>query len=221
MKIASAALFLIASTIAHAGEGFPQEELDLRETASEVLQMQATIQRAASNCRYIRGMDMRETVAAWSADNADFVTAAKRVFANQGGLTTYRKAVFEAISSLHAQQHSGAKDGCQKFEKDMKAGLHDLSTTLPAKRISALLATKPSEPSDQVWIIELRRTPAGTLKSSAKPYEGKGGIDVCEDALPIPGHLWTRMRVNPDGTAKVDADPEMWLAQCAYKSGGI
>lgn len=215
MKLALAVLIAVASTCALAQEGFPQAELDLRETASEVLQTQATIHRAASNCRYIRGVDTRESIATWNADNADFVAAARRVFANQGGLTTYRKAVFEAVAGLHAQQHSGAKEACLKLEKDIKAGLHDLSTTLPAKRISALLSTKPAQPSNQVWIIELRRTPDGTLKSSARPYEGQGGIDACEDALPIPGHLWTRVRVNPDGNAKVDTDPEMWLAQCA------
>lgn len=205
---------ILAIAMTTAAPAAAQSPIEIRNIAMKVLEAKAGIERVASNCRWIRGTDIRPRAKAWLDDNGDFVEAAHRVIDNQGGLTRDRAALAEQLGAHAMQNQSMTRESCNDFGKKLASGDHDLIKLLPTKSLLSLTRTKEEVPSETVWVVETRRLPNGTLGHVARPYGLDDGIEACDRHAAAKGHIWTRARYHPDGSPVVDPDPELWMSEC-------
>lgn len=208
-----------AATLLAANAASAKTPMELRMTAMEVLQRKAGVERVASNCRWIRGTDIRGQAKTWADDNLDFFEAAERVAENQGGLTRARKALAEALGAHAMQQHSSSREACTAFGALIAKGDYDLPRTMPLNDLRELTATRYEEPSPTIWVVEQRRGKNGSLYHEARRYGLDDGMEACDRNAAAKGHIWTRANTAPDGSPLPGIDMESWMQECVASEG--
>ncbi|MFC6049569.1 hypothetical protein ACFPYM_17225 [Methylobacterium hispanicum] len=183
-----------------------------RASAMEALRLHEVTSYAFSTCRWLRRRNELRLLERWKRENEDLHAAARTVVGNQGGLTAARRKVVEALAVAEGSALSASPDECDALFEGVRSGRRDLAVLLPVDKVRSLLARRPAGAEGDVWVLEERRRPDGTLGKTARRYEGAGGIHACDDGAAALGHVWTRMAAL-GGKASV-VDPDLWLAEC-------
>jgi hypothetical protein len=183
--------------------------LDDRNQAFRVIGEAARVERAYSNCRWIRGRPDEKGAAAWRRDNAEILGAARAVLAAQGGYTAPRRAVAEDLAGRDADVASSTRAACEAFQAEARTGAHDLGVRLPPDVVRAVLGHRPPSGEPVVWRVEQRRGPDGVLRHGAFRAD-EDGVAACDAAAGASrGHIHLRAF---SGTP--DPDPDLWFAEC-------
>jgi hypothetical protein len=190
-----------------------------RTAAMEALRQQEITAYAFSTCRWIRRRTDVKLLERWRRDNADIAATAKRVVADQGGMTEARRKVLESLGAHEGALLSASPEACDALFEKTRSGARDLASVLPADTVRLLMQHRRMDEDGELWILEERRRPDGTLGKTARRYEGTGGIDACDEGAAAKGHVWTRGALGAAGAAVTASDPDLWLAEC-MRSGG-
>lgn len=183
-----------------------------RASAMEALRLHEVTTYAFSTCRWLRRRNEPELLRRWKRDNEDVLAAARTVVGSQGGLTEARRKVVEALAVAEGSAHSASPAECDALFEAVRSGRRDLAVLLPVDKVRSVLARRPAGADGDIWVLEERRRPDGTLGRTARRYEGAGGIDACDDGAAALGHVWTRMAALGEKASVVD--PDLWLAEC-------
>lgn len=183
-----------------------------RASAMEALRLHEVTTYAFSTCRWLRRRNEPELLRRWKRDNEDVLAAARTVVGSQGGLTEARRKVVEALAVAEGSAHSALPAECDALFEAVRSGRRDLAVLLPVDKVRSVLARRPAGADGDIWVLEERRRPDGTLGRTARRYEGAGGIDACDDGAAALGHVWTRMAALGEKASVVD--PDLWLAEC-------
>ena len=195
-------LFVLAAAPAAAAP------LDARDLAFRVIGEAARVERAYSNCRWIRGRPDERGLAAWRRDNADLLAAARAVIEAQGGYTPERRQVAEELQGNDAEPASASRAACEAFQAEVRSGGHDLSTRLPVAVIREVLG-HVAPPGDPVtWRVEQRRGPDGVLRRKA--FREEGDVAAC-DARAGAGRGHIHLRAF---SGRPETDPDLWFTEC-------
>lgn len=190
-----------------------------RTAAMEALRQQEITAYAFSTCRWIRRRADPKLLERWRRDNADVAATAKRVIADQGGMTEARRKVLESLGANEGALLSATPEACDALFEKTRSGGRDLVSVLPADTVRLLMQHRRMGDDGELWILEERRRPDGTLGKTARRYEGTGGIDACDDGAAAKGHVWTRAALGAAGAAVTASDPDLWLAECMRSDG--
>jgi hypothetical protein len=210
---AALAALLLASAGARAAT-----VVEERAAAMEALRQQEITAYAFSTCRWIRRRTDPNLLERWRRDNADIAATAKRVVADQGGMTEARRKVLESLGAHEGAQLSASPEACDALFEKTRSGGRDLVSVLPAGSVRLLMQYVRTG-GGEIWILEERRRPDGTLGKTARRYEGTGGIDACDEGAAAKGHVWTRAALGAAGAAVTALDPDLWLAECMRSDG--
>lgn len=192
---------------------------EVRSAAMEALRQNEVSAYAFSTCRWIRRKNDPKLLERLRRDNAEFVSMARRVVEGQGGMTDARRRVVEALSANDGSMLSASPDACEALFERTRSGQRDLATLLPPNVVRTLLQRRAVSTEGEIWILEERRRPDGTLGKTARRYEGPGGVDACDDTAAAKGHIWARGGLGVAGAATTAADPDLWLAECLRADG--
>lgn len=190
-----------------------------RTAAMEALRQQEITAYAFSTCRWIRRRTDPKLLDRWRRDNAEMASAAKHVVADQGGMTEARRKVLESLGAHEGAQLSASSEACDALFEKTRSGGRDLATVLPADTVRLLMQHRRADSDGDLWILEERRRPDGTLGKTARRYEGTGGIEACDEGAAAKGHVWTRNALGAAGAAVTTLDPDLWLAECMRSDG--
>ncbi len=190
-----------------------------RTAAMEALRQQEITAYAFSTCRWIRRRTDPKLLERWRRDNADVAATAKRVVADQGGMTEARRKVLESLGANEGALLSASPEACDALFEKTRSGGRDLASVLPADTVRLLMQHRRMGDGGELWILEERRRPDGTLGKTARRYEGTGGIDVCDEGAAAKGHVWTRTTLGAAGAAVTAVDPDLWLSECVRSDG--
>ncbi len=212
-----AAVALLASCIGLSARA--ETVAGIRAAAMEAIRQSDVTAYAFSTCRWIRRRNEPKLLERWRRDNAEFIAKANHIVDEQGGMTDARRKVVEALSANDGSALSTSADACETLFERTKSGQRDLATLLPANVVRSLLQHRPASMDGEIWVLEERRRPDGTLGKTARRYEGSGGIDACDDTAAAKGHIWARGGLGVVGAAVTAADPDLWLAECVRSDG--
>ncbi len=190
-----------------------------RMAAMEALRQQEITAYAFSTCRWIRRRTDPKLLERWRRDNADIAATAKRIVVDQGGMTEARRKVLESLGAHEGALLSASSDACDALFEKTRSGGRDLASVLPAETIRLLVQHRRTGSEGDLWVLEERRRPDGTLGKTARRYEGTGGIDACDAGAAAKGHVWTRNALGAAGVAVTTLDPDLWLAECMRSDG--
>lgn len=211
------ALVLFASCI-----GMParaETVASVRAAAMEAIRQSDITAYAFSTCRWIRRRNEPMLLERWRRDNAELMSAARGIVDEQGGMTEARRKVVEALSANDGSALSASAEACEALFERTKSGQRDLATLLPANGVRSLLQHRRASDEGEIWILEERRRPDGTLGKTARRYEGTGGVEACDDTAAAKGHIWARGVLGVVGAAITASDPDLWLAECLRSDG--
>lgn len=183
-----------------------------RASAMEAIRLHEVTAYAFSTCRWLRRRNEPRLLERWRRDNEEMLAAAKGVVDGQGGLTDARRKVVEALAVGEGSALSASPAECDALFEAARSGRRDLAVLLSPDKVRGLLASRSAADRGELWILEERRRPDGTLGRTARRYEGTGGIEVCDDGAAALGHVWTRMAAL--GAKASAVDPDLWLAEC-------
>lgn len=192
---------------------------EVRAAAMEAIRQSDVTAYAFSTCRWIRRKNEPKLLERWRRVNAEFISTARRVIEDQGGMTEARRKVVEALSANDGSMLSTSPEACEALFERTRSGQRDLATLLPPNVVRTLLQKRIVPDESEIWILEERRRPDGTLSKTARRYEGTGGIDTCDDTAAAKGHIWARGSLGVVGAATTATDPDLWLAECLRSDG--
>lgn len=207
-------LRLLAFAFALAATQAAATPLDDRKLAMKAMQAQADVQRAASDCRYIRGVDMRADVRAWEASNVDLVSHAKAILAPQGGLTADRAKTLSDLAFRNRGIDTNGADSCLRLQKEVRNGLHDVTERMKVKEISALLQAQPNEPGAHLWMIEHRLKPNGDDVAVSILRDATESLKACDREASQKGHAHVKAAYGSWNDYEPDMDPTLIFAEC-------
>lgn len=190
-----------------------------RTAAMEALRQQEITTYAFSTCRWLRRRTDPKLLERWRRDNAEMARTSMHVVADQGGMTEARRKVLEALAANEGAVLSASPEACDALFEKTRAGGRDLASVLPAGNVRLLIQHRRTGDDGEIWILEERRRPDGTLGKTARRYEGTGGIDACDDTAAAKGHIWARGGLGTVGALTTAADPDLWLAECLRSDG--
>lgn len=183
--------------------------LDDRNAAFRVISEAARVERAFSNCRWIRGRPADALLAGWRRDNRELLDAGLAVPAAQGGYTGERRRVAEELVAHEADPSSSSRAACEAFHAEVRSGGHDLGTRIPAALLRQVLAYAPPAGVPVLWRVDLRRGPDGVLRSRAVRSEADG-VRACDaDEGAGRGHIHLLA-----ASGQPPADPDLWFSEC-------
>lgn len=190
-----------------------------RTAAMEALRQQEITTYAFSTCRWLRRRTDPKLLERWRRDNAEIARASMHVVADQGGMTEARRKVVEALAANDGAALSASPEACEALFEKTRTGGRDLASVLPVGTVRLLVQHRRTGDEGEIWILEERRRPDGTLGKTARRYEGRGGVEACDDTAAAKGHIWARGGLGAIGAATTAADPDLWLAEC-FRSDG-
>lgn len=216
-RIAAAAL--IGTLVLAASGARAATVSEERAAAMEALRQQEVTTYAFSTCRWIRRRTDPKLLDRYRRDNAEMATAAMHVVADQGGMTDARRKVLESLAANEGAVLSASPEACEALFGKTRAGGRDLASMLPGDTVRLLLQHRRTDAGGDLWILEERRRPDGTLGKTARRYEGTDGIAACDEGAAAKGHVWTRATLGAAGAAVMAVDPDLWLAECVRSDG--
>lgn len=192
---------------------------EVRAAAMEAFRQSDVTAYAFSTCRWIRRRNEPKLLERWRRDNAEFISTARAIVDGQGGMTEARRKVVEVLSANDGSMLSTSPEACEALFERTRSGQRDLATLLPPNVVRTLLQKRIVPDESEIWILEERRRPDGTLGKTARRYESTGEIDTCDDTAAAKGHIWARGSLGVVGAATTAADPDLWLAECLRSDG--
>jgi hypothetical protein len=192
---------------------------EVRAAAMEAIRQSDVTAYAFSTCRWIRRRNEIKLLERWRRDNAEFVSSARVIVEGQGGMTDARRKVVEALSANDGSMLSASPEACEALFERTRSGQRDLATMMPPNVVRMLLQKRIVPDESELWVLEERRRPDGTLGKTAHRYEGSGGMDACDDTAAAKGHIWARGGLGVVGAATTATDPDLWLAECVRSDG--
>lgn len=188
--------------------------LEDRLLAMKAMQAQADVQRAASDCRYIRGVDMRDEVRDWNASNFDIIAHAKAILAPQGGLTADRAKMLSDLAQRNRGIDTNGVDSCTRLQKEVRYGLHDVTGRMKAKELGAMLQVQPEPAGAHLWLVEHRIKPNGDDVAIAVIRDADETFKACDRAATQKGHAFVKAAYGSWNEYEPNMDPTLIFAEC-------